>query len=74
MREQLIDLFVPFLPLEARHVLLCARDTCGNRELPCSEAALQELTAALVSVPKEQPLFSAQGCKSVSQRLSFLSP
>lgn len=72
--EPLIDLFVPFLPLEGQHVKLCARDAFQNRGLAYTEAALEEIARSLVSVPKERPLFSAQGCKSVSQRISYLSP
>ncbi|XP_054976317.1 torsin-3A isoform X1 [Sorex araneus] len=74
VRARLVDLFVPFLPLEAPHVQRCALDACRARGLACGDAALRELAAALVSVPREQPRFSAQGCKSVSQRLSYLSP
>uniref|UniRef100_A0A8C7EEU5 Torsin family 3 member A n=1 Tax=Nothoprocta perdicaria TaxID=30464 RepID=A0A8C7EEU5_NOTPE len=74
LEENLIDFFVPFLPLERRHVRLCARDAFLARALPYTEAALDEVAKMMVFVPKEEKLFSAQGCKSVSQRINYFLP
>nr|XP_013798717.1 PREDICTED: torsin-3A isoform X1 [Apteryx mantelli mantelli] len=74
LEENLIDFFVPFLPLEYRHVKLCARDAFLARGLPYTEAALDEVARMMVFVPKEEKLFSAQGCKSVSQRINYFLP
>ncbi|NXP44939.1 TOR3A protein, partial [Heliornis fulica] len=74
LQENLIDFFVPFLPLEYHHVKLCARDAFLARGLPYTEAALDEVARMMVFVPKEEKLFSAQGCKSVSQRISYFLP
>ncbi|KFV20171.1 Torsin-3A, partial [Tauraco erythrolophus] len=71
LKENLIDFFVPFLPLEYHHVKLCARDAFLAQGLPYTEAALDEVARMMVFVPKEEKLFSAQGCKSVSQRISY---
>ncbi|KFO85128.1 Torsin-3A, partial [Buceros rhinoceros silvestris] len=71
LRENLIDSLVPFLPLEYHHVKLCARDAFLARGLPYTEAALDEVARMMVFVPKEEQLFSAQGCKSVSQRINY---
>ncbi|KFW92227.1 Torsin-3A, partial [Phalacrocorax carbo] len=71
LEENLIDFFVPFLPLEYPHVKLCARDAFLARGLPYTEAALDEVARMMVFVPKEEKLFSAQGCKSVSQRINY---
>ncbi|XP_078528021.1 torsin-3A-like [Lissotriton helveticus] len=68
----LIDALVPFLPLEYQHVKLCARDAFVARGLPYTEAALDQVAQMMVFVPKEEKLFSASGCKSVSQRISYL--
>ncbi|NXL39258.1 TOR3A protein, partial [Glaucidium brasilianum] len=72
--ENLIDFFVPFLPLEYHHVKLCTRDAFLARGLPYTEAALDEVARMMVFVPKEEKLFSAQGCKSVSQRINYFLP
>lgn len=74
LEENLVDFFVPFLPLEYHHVKLCARDAFLARGLPYTEAALDEVARMMVFVPKEEKLFSAQGCKSVSQRINYFLP
>ncbi|XP_004478284.1 torsin-3A [Dasypus novemcinctus] len=74
VKESLIDFFVPFLPLEYRHVRLCARDAFLSQELPYTEAALDEIAKMMVYVPKEEQLFSSQGCKSISQRINYFLP
>ncbi|XP_062990431.1 torsin-3A isoform X2 [Elgaria multicarinata webbii] len=74
LEDNLIDFLVPFLPLEYRHVKLCARDAFLARGLPFTEEALDEVARMMVFVPKEEKLFSAQGCKSVSQRINYFLP
>ncbi|NWW78367.1 TOR3A protein, partial [Climacteris rufus] len=74
LREQLIDVLVPFLPLQYHHVKLCARDAFLARGLPYTEAMLDEVAQMMVFVPKEEKLFSAQGCKSVPQRINYFLP
>ncbi|KAM8930603.1 torsin-3A [Pelodytes ibericus] len=70
--KDLVDVFVPFLPLERAHVKLCARDSYVARGLPYTETALDTVIEELLFVPKEEKLFSAQGCKLVTQRINFL--
>lgn len=74
MSGHLIDFFVPFLPLEYRHVRLCARDAYAARGLDTDEATLDEVAKAMLYVPKDERLFSAQGCKSIPQRINFFLP
>lgn len=74
VKENLIDLFVPFLPLEYRHVRLCVRDAFLSQDLPYTEAALDEIAKMMTYVPEEERLFSSQGCKSISQRINLFLP
>ncbi|XP_003785859.1 torsin-3A [Otolemur garnettii] len=74
VKENLIDFFVPFLPLEYRHVRLCVRDAFLSQELQYTEEALDEIAKMMVYVPKEEQLFSFQGCKSISQRINYILP
>ncbi|XP_012584295.1 PREDICTED: torsin-3A isoform X2 [Condylura cristata] len=74
VKENLIDFFVPFLPLEYRHVRLCARDAFLGQELLYTEEALDEIAKMMTYVPKEEQLFSSQGCKSISQRINYFLP
>nr|XP_003925027.3 torsin-3A [Saimiri boliviensis boliviensis] len=71
VRENLIDCFIPFLPLEYRHVRLCAPDAFLSQELLYTEETLDEIAQMMVYVPKEEQLFSSQGCKSISQRINY---
>ncbi|XP_066450849.1 torsin-3A [Eleutherodactylus coqui] len=70
--HDLINEFVPFLPLERRHVKLCARDAIEARGLPYNERALESVMQELLFVPQEEKIFSAQGCKQVGQRINFM--
>ncbi|XP_059268807.1 torsin-3A [Mustela nigripes] len=74
VKENLIDFFIPFLPLEYRHVRLCARDAFLSQGLPYTEAALDQIAKMMVYLPKEEQLFSSQGCKSISQRINYFLP
>lgn len=74
LEENLIDFLVPFLPLEYQHVKLCARDAFLAQGLQFTEAALDEVVRMMAFVPKEEQLFAAQGCKSVSQRINYFLP
>lgn len=71
VKENLIDYFIPFLPLEYHHVRLCARDAFLSQELLYTEETLDEIAQMMVYVPKEEQLFSSQGCKSISQRINY---
>ncbi|KAM3914182.1 torsin-3A [Leptodactylus fuscus] len=70
--QDLIDEFVPFLPLERSHVKRCAQDAIEAQGLPYSENALESVIQELLFVPKEEKIFSAQGCKQVAQRINFM--
>ena len=70
VKENLIDLFIPFLPLEFRHVRLCARDAFLSQDLLYTEEALDEIARMMVYVPKEEQLFSSQGCNLFPRELA----
>lgn len=58
MKDNLIDFFVPFLPLEYRHVRLCARDAFLSQKLPYTEEDLDQIATMMVYVPQEEKIFS----------------
>ncbi|XP_041518290.1 torsin-3A [Microtus oregoni] len=74
VKENLIDFFVPFLPLEYCHVRLCVRDAFLSQDLLYTEEALDEIAKMMTYVPEEEQLFSSQGCKSISQRINLFLP
>lgn len=74
MKDNLIDFFVPFLPLESRHVRLCARDAFLSQKLPYREEDLDEIAKMMVYIPQGEKIFSSQGCKSIAQRINYFLP
>ena len=69
--SSLIDVFVPFLPLERGHVKLCVEKEGRARNLSLSEAEVTEVVASLTYWPADQGLFSTTGCKRVANRLDL---
>ncbi|KAG9354426.1 hypothetical protein JZ751_001135 [Albula glossodonta] len=69
--ENLIAHFVPFLPLNRRHVERCAqRDLCQRGE--CQRRDVVEAVGnAMTYTPKDGQLFSSTGCKSVPAKVNL---
>ena len=67
----LVDFFVPFLPLERHHVKQCvAAELIRRNEVP-KEHILENVVDELQYFPKEDPLFSSNGCKMVAKKVSI---
>ena len=69
--SSLIDVYVPFLPLERRHIKLCVEKEARDRGLSLTEAELTEMAASLTYWPADPALFSTTGCKRVANRLDL---
>lgn len=74
----LIDVFVPFLPLERQHVKLCVRDEVSNLQLDkdTSREQAEQIEKLVDSVaddmsytPPDLQLYSKSGCKQVHKRV-----
>ncbi|KAG9329078.1 hypothetical protein JZ751_007706 [Albula glossodonta] len=70
MKWSQVDFFVPFLPLESKHVLMCTLAEMQARGLVPDMAAADELINDMPYAPQEGKFFSACGCKNVALRLS----
>ncbi|KAI1715245.1 torsin domain-containing protein [Ditylenchus destructor] len=70
--RHLIDYFVPFLPLERKHVIMCFKDYLRSRGFPTNPEEVEELANQLHFFPKASPIYSVSGCKSVEQKVDFL--
>ncbi|VBB28557.1 unnamed protein product [Acanthocheilonema viteae] len=64
----LIDHFVPFLPLERRHILLCIRDYMLSHEFTPTDERITAIADSLQYFPKTNPIYSSSGCKRVAQK------
>ncbi|XP_076468224.1 torsin-1A-like isoform X2 [Babylonia areolata] len=73
----LVTAFIPFLPLERRHVRQCIQETMLSRryyrsahDIPRSK--VDQVMGELTFYPPGQPLFSATGCKRVAEKVDYV--
>lgn len=77
--KSLVTAFIPFLPLERRHVKQCIMVDLVNKGFLRSYDS-RELNSALINAiadqlnyyPAEAKLFSTTGCKRVSEKVDFI--
>ena len=69
--SSLIDVYVPFLPLERRHVKLCVEKEARERNLSLTDTVLTNILDSLTYWPVDPGLFSTSGCKRVANRLDL---
>ncbi|XP_051960275.1 torsin-1A-like [Xyrauchen texanus] len=69
--KNLVDFFVPFLPLEYKHVIQCGLAEMGTKGLVPKQEVVELMAQDLNYFPKEERVFSMQGCKIISSRLDF---
>ncbi|XP_065099857.1 torsin family 1 isoform X1 [Paramisgurnus dabryanus] len=69
--KNLVDFFVPFLPLEYKHVVQCGLAEMAAKGITRNEKAVEQMAHDLNYFPKEERVFSMQGCKVISSRLDF---
>uniref|UniRef100_T1JCD4 Torsin-1A C-terminal domain-containing protein n=1 Tax=Strigamia maritima TaxID=126957 RepID=T1JCD4_STRMM len=72
IQNNLIDFFVPFLPLEKFHIELCARDEIKHRRGVATAKLLTEVADSLLYYPPNSLLYSTSGCKQVAKKLDLL--
>ncbi|XP_047125763.1 torsin-1A isoform X1 [Hydra vulgaris] len=65
----LIDFYVPFLPLERKHVKQCAEAELQKRNHKLNDGILEEIANEMHYFPEEEKWFSATGCKTVSKKV-----
>jgi len=66
---------IPFLPLEKSHVIRCIREKITSRGIK-SEKIIEEVTQQVMSElafkpSKEQPIYSASGCKQIYEKVNL---
>ncbi|KJH50686.1 Torsin [Dictyocaulus viviparus] len=69
--NHLVDHFVPFLPLERQHVILCAISylkSQGRADLAADDELVQSIADSLQYFPREQEIFSSSGCKRIAAK------
>ncbi|XP_051537053.1 torsin-1B-like, partial [Myxocyprinus asiaticus] len=69
--KNLVDFFVPFLPLEHKHILQCGLAELYTRGLGPNIDVVEKMACDLNYFPKEQPVFLVKGCKTIHSRLDL---
>uniref|UniRef100_A0A0R3PUL7 Torsin-like protein n=1 Tax=Angiostrongylus costaricensis TaxID=334426 RepID=A0A0R3PUL7_ANGCS len=69
--NHLIDHFIPFLPLERRHVILCTISylkSHGRSDLAKDDELVHRIVDSLQYFPRGQEIFSSSGCKRIAAK------
>lgn len=69
--KNLIDYFVPFLPLEYKHVKMCVRVEIQSRGYSVDEDILTRIADEMTYFPREERIYSDKGCKTVDAKLDY---
>ncbi|KAM6297064.1 torsin-1A-like [Aegotheles albertisi] len=71
IQKNLIDYFVPFLPLEYKHVRQCVREELNLQGHPEDEDLITDIASEMIDYPSEERLYSSKGCKTVASRVTL---
>ncbi|MFH4979630.1 hypothetical protein AB6A40_006339 [Gnathostoma spinigerum] len=69
--NHLVDHFIPFLPLERRHILLCIQDYAQEMKIYLSEGDVEAIAELLQYFPRHNPIYSSSGCKRVAHKTAL---
>lgn len=70
--RNLIDHFVPFLPLERNHVRSCIIDELRRQDVSyVEEETISEILDELRWYPDDLRLYSKSGCKKISHKIAM---
>uniref|UniRef100_A0A8C2C5G3 Torsin family 1 n=1 Tax=Cyprinus carpio TaxID=7962 RepID=A0A8C2C5G3_CYPCA len=69
--KNLVDFFVPFLPLEYKHIIQCGLAEMVSKGHAPDKEVVETMARDLNYFPKEERVFSMQGCKVIPARLDF---
>ncbi|KAK7081256.1 nuclear membrane organization [Halocaridina rubra] len=72
IQHSLVDHYVPFLPLERKHVEFCIRDEIRRRGYAENKDFVKKVADEMTYFPPENKLFSTTGCKRVAQKVAYL--
>ena len=72
--KHLVDWYVPFLPLERKHVASCvvAEAHQRNSTIVLKKEEIDSILNELVYFPKDFQVYSATGCKTISPKVDIL--
>ena len=71
--KDLISAFIPFLPLERKHIKLCIWDDLiakGYKKI--TTEILENVANEMRYLPKDTQIYSTSGCKRVSEKVDLI--
>ncbi|KAK9532342.1 hypothetical protein VZT92_009730 [Zoarces viviparus] len=71
IEKNLVDFFVPFLPLEDRHVIQCVMAEMKAKGLQPEQKVAAQVARDVVYFPKSERVFSVKGCKTIASKLDY---
>lgn len=69
--KNLVDYFVPFLPLEYNHVVQCAMAEMRDRKVEPDLNVADQVAGSLVYFPKTERVYAVKGCKTIQSKLDY---
>ncbi|XP_026092373.1 torsin-1A-like [Carassius auratus] len=69
--EHLVDHYIPFLPLEMKHVRQCVLVEMAHMRITQNFDLADQVAKAMPYFPKEERVFAVKGCMSIRQKLSL---
>ncbi|KRT80583.1 hypothetical protein AMK59_7257 [Oryctes borbonicus] len=73
IKSNLIDHYIPFLPMELEHVRMCIVQEFNIRNVTPSEHQIQNVLEYIEWGPNPENVFSKTGCKRLSQKVAVIS-
>ena len=70
----LVDFFVPFLPMERKHVKMCVRAELLRRDEdePIDERIVDKVADEMEYFPSASPIFCSSGCKRIGTKIYMI--
>jgi len=72
IKKNLIDYFIPFLPLERSHIKMCAEAELERKQHKVTEQILNKIADELLYFPDDTKVFSQSGCKKISSKVDYI--
>ena len=72
IEKNLIDYFIPFLPLERSHIKMCTKADLKQKGHPVAEFILNRIADELLYFPDDSKVFSKSGCKKISSKVDVV--
>ncbi|XP_012275459.1 torsin-like protein isoform X2 [Orussus abietinus] len=73
IEASLIDHYVPFLPMEEQHVMMCVKAAFTERNLQPTKEMMEESMTLVTYGPPPHFLYSNTGCKRLDQKVAAIA-